>query len=306
VSTVLLSGASGFIGSHLERSLNADGHRVVHLARVSAQSNPSASQDAVTWDPERGTIDRQALEQVAPDAVVNLAGEPIAQRWSDAKRRQIRDSRVNGTRALSRALAELGNRPRVLVSGSAVGYYGAHRGDEMLTEDSPPGDDFLAGTARAWEDATRPAADGGIRVAISRTGLVVGTDGGVLAKMLTPFRIGVGGRMGRGRQWMSWIALDDMVRALRFLIDTATARGAFNLVAPEPVTNSQFTKALAEALHRPAFLPVPSFALELAFGTMAGDTILASQRAIPKRLAGAGFEFRYPRLQDALRFELSN
>ena len=262
--------------------------------------------DAIAWDAESGSIDRAALDRLAPDAVIHLAGAPIAQRWTDSAKRRIRDSRVNGTTALAKALAALGRKPSVLVSGSAVGYYGAHRGDEILGEDSPAGEDFLARTARKWEDATTPAADAGIRVAISRTGIVLGKDGGVLGKMLPPFRMGVGGRLGSGRQWMSWISLEDTVRALRFLLDTPTATGPFNLVAPEPATNAQFSDVLGHVLHRPSLLPVPSFALELAFGTMADNTILASQRVAPQRLAGAGFAFRHPRLEDALRFELSS
>lgn len=294
--TVLLSGASGFIGSQLAKSLAADGHRVVRLAR-----KPSG--DAVTWDPEAGRIDRDQLARVGPDIVVNLAGEPIAQRWTARRRRRIRDSRVLGTTALAEALAALPTKPSVLVSGSAIGYYGAHRGDEPVDEDSSPGSGFLAQTARDWERATEPADQAGIRVVIARTGIVLGRDGGVLERMLLPFRLGAGGRLGSGKQWISWIAMDDMVRALRFLIDS-TVRGAVNLVAPEPVRNEELTKVLARVLHRPAVLPVPSFALELLFGTMADNTILASQRVAPKRLAGAGFEFRHPRLEEALRFEL--
>jgi uncharacterized protein (TIGR01777 family) len=277
------------------------------MARKESNPAPPVAQasEVVAWDPERGAVDPQALERLAPDAVVNLAGEPIDQRWTDERRRRIRDSRVNGTLALSRAIAALPRKPHVMVSGSAMGYYGASRGDEILSEDASSGDDFLARTAREWEAATSPASDAGIRVAISRTGLVLGKDDGVLAKMLTPFRLGVGGRLGSGRQWMSWIALDDMVRALRFLIDTPTAKGPFNLVAPEPVPNAEFTRVLARVLRRPALLPVPALALELIFGTMADNTILASQRVLPKRLAGAGFEFRHPRLSDALQFELT-
>ena len=305
MSTILLGGASGFIGKHLARSLTADGHRVARLVRSSRLTAHGSRQDVVSWDAEKGIVDQKALESIAPDVVVNLAGEPLDQRWTEERRRKIRDSRVNGTMALSRALAGLTKKPSVLVNGSAMGIYGAHRGDEILADDASPGDDFLAKTAREWEDATRPASDAGIRVAISRTGLVLGKDGGVLAKLLTPFRLGVGGRLGSGTQWMSWITLEDMVRALRFLIDTRTAAGAFNLVAPEPSTNAEFTRVLARALGRPAVFPVPKFALELVFGVMADDTILASQRVVPKRLAGAGFEFRHPRLEEALRFELT-
>jgi uncharacterized protein (TIGR01777 family) len=259
----------------------------------------------VRWDPVAGDIDSDALARVRPDAVVNLAGEPLAQWWTAKRRQTIRDSRVKGTSLLARSLAALPEKPKVFVSGSAMGYYGAHRGDELLDEDSAPGSDFLAETALAWEEATRPAADAGMRVVLPRTGLVIGKDGGVLGRMLLPFRLGVGGRLGGGRQWMSWVALDDVVRALRFFIETATVSGALNVVAPEPVQNAEFTRTLARVLKRPAILPLPSTALELVFGTMADSTLLASQRISPKRLAGAGFVFRHPRLEEALRFELT-
>jgi uncharacterized protein (TIGR01777 family) len=304
VSTVLLSGASGFIGSRLARALSADGHRVVRLTRSRNRSGPALA-DSVDWDPEAGRIDGEALAKARPDAVVNLAGEPIAQRWTTKTRQRIRDSRVNGTAALAGAIAILPQRPAVLVSGSAMGCYGAHRGDELLTEESAPGSDFLARTALEWEQATAPAADAGIRVVLSRTGLVLGKDGGALQRMLPPFRLGVGGRLGSGQQWMSWIALEDTVRALRFLIESPEMRGPVNVVAPEPARNVDFTQTMARVLHRPAVLPVPSVALRLLFGTMADNTLLASQRVAPKRLAGAGFEFRHPHLENALRAELT-
>jgi hypothetical protein len=305
VSTVLISGASGFIGSHLAKALAADGHRVVRLARRESRPVPGAAvAESVGWDPEVGEIDRGALAKVQPDAAVNLAGEAIAKRWTSERRRRIRESRVRGTTALAQAIAALPVKPKVLVSGSAIGYYGAHRGDELLDEDSASGTDFLAKTARDWEHATNAAADAGIRVVLQRTGLVLGAGGGVLERMLPAFRLGLGGRLGDGRQWMSWIALDDAIRAIRFLIDTAALVGPVNLVAPEPARNEEFTKTLARVLGRPAPLPVPALALGLAFGSMAENTILASQRVVPKRLAGAGFEFRHPRLDEALRFEL--
>lgn len=299
VSTILLSGASGFIGSHLAKSLTQDGHRVVRLSR----RGPGA--DTVMWDPEAGKIDRDALTHARPDTVVNLAGEPIDQRWTAERKRHIRDSRVTGTTALAEALAALADKPKTLVSGSAMGYYGAHRGDEVLEESSAVGTDFLAQTAQAWEHATAAAAATGIRVVVSRTALVMGRDGGALRRLLVPFRLGAGGRVGDGRQWMSWIALDDMVRAIRFFIDTPSVAGPVNVVAPDVVRNEEFTQILAKVLHRPALIPVPSSALELVFGEMATNTIMASQRMSSKRLAGAGFEFRHPRLAEALRFELT-
>ena len=262
------------------------------------------SPEAVTWDASAGRIDNAALARVAPDIVINLAGEPIAQRWTKERMRHIRDSRVNGTRALASAIAALPNRPGAFVSGSAIGYYGAHRGDELLDETSSAGKDYLAETAREWEQSVAPAADAGIRTAVIRTGLVLGRDGGALQRMLPRFLLGAGGRLGSGKQWMSWISLEDTVRGIRFLAETPSVSGPANLVAPQPVQNSEFTDTLAAVLHRPAIVPVPEFALKLAFGRMAEDTILASQRVLPKKLAGAGFEFRHPRLDEALRFEL--
>ena len=298
MATYLVSGASGFIGSRLAHALAGDGHRVIRLTRGSG-----SGQD-VPWNPEAGEIDRDALARARPDVVVNLAGEPIAQRWSGDRKRRIRDSRVNGTRALASALASLPAKPSTLVSGSAIGYYGAYRGDEALDEDSTPGTDYLAETARAWEDATVPAANAGIRVVTPRTGIVLGAGGGALAKLLTPFKLGVGGRIGSGRQWMSWISLTDMVSALRFAADSTALKGPVNYVAPEPVRNADFTSTLARVLHRPAVFPVPEIALHVAFGEMAKNTILASQLVIPKKLTGAGFQFRHPHLEDALRDEL--
>jgi len=298
VYTILVSGASGFIGSRLTDSLRADGHRVVALTRRSGAS------DSVLWDAATGKIDTKKLARVQPQIVINLAGETIAQRWTPQTRRLIRDSRVNGTRALVEALARLEVRPGVLVSGSAIGYYGAHRGAKVLDESSGPGTDFVAQVARDWERATEAAAKVGIRAVCLRTGVVLGEGGGVLARMLPVFRLGAGGRLGHGRQWMSWIAMDDVVRAIRHLAESSSLSGGVNVVAPEAVTNADFTTTLARVLRRPAFLPVPKFALELVFGVMADDTILASQRVVPERLAGDGFEFRHPRLEEALRFEL--
>ena len=302
VATVLLSGASGFIGTELAKSFARDGHRVVRLTR---RESPART-DAIAWSAEQGWIDERALAALSPppEIVVNLAGEPIAQRWTPRRKQAIRDSRVNGTAVLAQAVAALAERPRVFVSGSAIGYYGTNRGDEVLRDSSPPGRDFLAQTAMAWEGATAAAAGAGIRVVISRTGVVIGKHGGAMARLLLPFRLGVGGRIGSGQHWMSWISLEDMVRGLRFLAETPTIEGAVNLCAPNPVRSVDFTKALGRALRRPTIIPAPAFALKLVFGEMALATILASQRVVPERLAGAGFEFRHPRVEDALRFEL--
>lgn len=293
---MLLGGSSGFIGRALATSLTGDGHAVIPLTRGSGQG--------VQWDPERGTIDAARLAAASPDIVVNLAGAPIAHRWTAARLKSIYDSRINGTRALAEAVARLPRKPRAFIGGSAVGYYGSDRGDERLTEASGPGADFLATTTRDWEASTVAARDSGLRVVALRTGIVCGREGGALAKMLPPFLAGVGGPLGDGRQWMSWISLTDTVRAIRFLIDAGDAAGAYNVVAPEPVRNEDFAATLGQVLHRPALVRTPGFALRMLFGDMATHTILASQRVVPERFAGAGFEFRHPRLEMALRSEL--
>ena len=258
----------------------------------------------VRWDPEAGTIDHAALSAARPDIVINLAGEPIARRWTSRRRQRIRESRVHGTRALADALAALASPPSVLISGSAIGYYGADRGDELLSENSAAGSDFLARVAVEWEQAAQRAAGKGIRVVLARMGIVLAPDGGALQRMLPPFHLGAGGPLGSGHQWMSWISRTDAVRALIFLA-TSPLEGPANLVGPVPMRNAEFARTLGAVLHRPARIPTPAFALQLLFGEMAKETILASQRVLPKRLADAGFEFRHPRLDEALRVELT-
>lgn len=294
---MLVSGASGFIGRELAAALAADGHRVVRLKRT------AAGPDDIWWDPATRRIDTAAVERARPAQVFHLAAEPIDRRWTAGHRRRILDSRVNGTETLAGALAAAAP-ASVLVSMSGVGYYGATHGDEVLTEDSPAGSDFLARVCVAWERATGPAAQAGVRVAIARTGVVLGRGGGALARLLLPFSLGVGGRIGNGKQWMSWIARADLVRALRFIAATPSLAGPVNAVAPDPVRNREFASTLARVLHRPAVIPVPARALKLVFGTMADGTILASQRVAASRLTGAGFECRYPRLDQALEVEL--
>lgn len=293
--SVAISGASGFIGSALARAVRASGGRVLRLVR-----RPARGDDEVSWDPAGATIEAARLEGV--HAVVHLAGAEIAVRWNQRRKGVIRQSRIGGTRLLATALAKLERPPHVLVSGSAIGYYG-DRGDEWLTEESAAGADFLATTAVEWEAATRPAADAGIRVVLNRTGLVIG-QGGLLQRMLPPFRFGLGGKLGDGRQWMSWISIEDLVAALRFAIDAPDLSGPVNAVAPEPVTNEEFTRTLARVLRRPAILPVPPIALRAVFGEMADAMILASQRVAPERLLDSAFEFRHRRLEDALRATL--
>lgn len=290
--TIAISGSSGFIGRALARSLAARGHRVRHLVRRAATN---ASE--IAWNPRAGEIDTSRMDGV--DAVINLAGESLDQRWSDDVKRAIRDSRVQATTLLASTIASLPRKPRVFLSGSAVGIYG-DRGDEMLDESSALGDDFLANVCQAWEASTDAATQAGVRVAHLRTGVVLAKDGGALARMLTPFRFGIGGKLGSGKQWMSWITRDDHVAAMEFLLGAADVSGPVNLTAPHPVTNEALTAALGNELHRPSFVPVPKLALELILGEMADAAVLASQRAIPRRLDEAGFTFTSPRIEDAL------
>jgi hypothetical protein len=237
------------------------------------------------------------------DAVIHLAGESLVQRWTDDARRRIRESRVKGTALIAGAFAGLSSPPRVMLSGSAIGIYG-NRGDEVLDEDSRVGDDFLSSVCVEWERAAAPAIAAGVRVVELRTGLVLGKNGGMLSKLLLPFKLGVGGRVGSGRQWMSCIALDDYIEMAMFCLATDAISGPVNFVGPEPVTNAEFTRTLASVLHRPALFPVPAAALKLAMGEMAEDTLLASQRVLPKRALAAGFKFQFPTLDAALRSAL--
>lgn len=298
MSTILLSGASGFIGSRLADALRARGDRVVALTR-------HATATGVHWDPEAGHLDVPALARLEPDVVVNLAGEPIARRWTAERRRRIRLSRVRGTLALAKALGGMGARPRAFVSGSGMNYYGFDRGDEELTEQSTAGTGFLATVTREWEESALPAHDGGIRMVLLRTSTVLGEGGGALAPLLKAFRLGVGGPVGGGQQWFSWVAREDAIRAILFLIDHPSASGPYNLASPGPVRYADFASALGRALGRPAVLPAPAIALKALFGDMARETILANLRVVPARLVAAGFEFLHPRIEDALKAELS-
>lgn len=291
---ILVTGSSGLIGSALIALLNDEGHEVLRLVR-SAPENESE----VRWDPRGASIEAEKLAGI--DAAVHLAGENIADgRWTDEKKQRIRLSRIEGTRLLSETLAGLQPRPRVLVSASAIGIYG-DRGDEVLTEESAPGSGFLADVCREWEAATAPAEESGIRVVHVRFGVVLSPTGGALAKMLTPFKMGIGGKVGSGEQYMSWIALDDVVGAIEFALTNEAVSGAVNVVAPKPQTNLEFTKTLGSVISRPTILPVPAFALRLAFGEMADAALLASARVEPARLLATGYQFKYPQLEGALR-----
>ena len=291
---VLISGASGLIGTALRPALVAAGHRPVALVR-----RPLRGADEITWDPATGRLDRAAIEGMG--AAIHLAGVSIAdKRWSDEQRRVLRDSRVQSTGLLARAIAEVRQPPPVLVSASAIGWYG-DRGDEILTEKSAPGEGFLADLCKTWEAATAPAEQAGTRVAHIRTGIVLTPDGGALAKQLPLFRIGLGGHFGSGRQWQSWIALDDEIAAILHLL-TTNVSGPVNLTAPNPVRNSELTKALGRVLHRPAVLPVPKLGPSLLLGGELTESLLYfSQRVLPAKLQDSGFSFTHPSLEGALR-----
>lgn len=296
---VAVSGSTGLLGAEVVASLSAAGHDVVRLVR----RVPGPGEKAVRWDPERGKVDADGLEGL--DAVVHLAGENIASgRWNAARKVAIRESRVNGTRLLCDALAGLARPPKTLVCASAIGYYG-DRGADVVTEESPPGAGFLPEVCREWEAAAGAAATKGIRVVVLRIGVVLSPRGGALARMLPLFRAGLGGVLGNGRQYVSWIALDDLVGVVLHALRAGGLSGPVNAVAPVPVTNRELTGALGKALSRPTLLPVPAFALRLALGEMADALLLASTRVAPRRLEETGYRFRFPELGGALRHLLA-
>jgi uncharacterized protein (TIGR01777 family) len=299
--TVAVTGASGLIGGALAAFLTTGGHRVVRLVR-----RPPRVPDEVVWDPADGTLDPAALEGV--DAVVHLAGTPLFGRWTKARQHAMRHSRIAGTRLLARTLAELapgGAGPRVLVSGSAIGWYGAYHGDEILTEESEPGDDFLARLCREWEAATVPASEAGVRVVRVRTGIAQSPAGGQLRLQLPQFLVGLGGRLGSGQQWVSWVSLDDIVGILHHALTTDAVAGPLNGSAPEPVTNVDYTRILGRVLRRPTLLPTPSLGPRLLLGEQgAREAALASQRVVPAVAERTGYVFRHPDLESALRHVL--
>lgn len=294
---VAIAGSTGLVGTRLVEALRRDGASVVRLVREETDAS-----DGIRWDPAAGEIRGSELEGL--DALVNLAGRSIAaSRWTRPVKRSIWDSRIRGTALLARSVAALERPPRVWINASAIGFYG-DRGDEWLDESSTAGEGFLARLCTRWEAETEPAREAGVRVVLPRFGLVLAGNGGALARMLPIFRGGLGGRLGSGRQYMSWIGLDDLVDAIRFAIENDTLEGPVNAVGPRPVTNAEFTRELAGQLHRPAWFPAPAFALRLVLGEMADELLLASQRVKPAKLVEAGFAFRDTWLASALSHEL--
>lgn len=294
---VLVSGSSGLIGSTLVPALENGGHRVRRLTR-----SGGSSEDAARWDPSAGTIDDASLEGI--DAVVHLAGENVAQgRWTSAKKARIRDSRVKGTRLLAETIAKLPTPPKIMVSASASGYYG-DRGNELLTEESAPGNNFLAGVCQEWEAAADPAREAGVRVVHPRFGIVLSAEGGALAVTLPIFKLGGGGRIGSGRQYWSWISIDDVVGAILHALTTDSLSGPVNVTVPNPPTNAEYTKTLGHVLGRPTIFPLPAPAARLALGEIADELLLASQRIEPAKLRETGYEYRYPELEGAFRHVL--
>ncbi|HET6371526.1 MAG TPA: TIGR01777 family oxidoreductase [Nitrospiria bacterium] len=290
---IVISGSSGLIGKAVISALTSQGDDVMRLTR------PQSGSGEVQWDPARGEIDRAALE--GSDVVIHLAGESIASgRWTKAKKERIYRSRVDGTRLLVQTLLQLERPPKTLLCASAIGFYG-ERGSEPMTEENGSGSFFISGLCRDWEEAARPALDAGIRVVNLRFGIVLSAADGALAKMLLPFRLGLGGKIGSGGQYMSWVSIDDVVGVIQHAIKTETLSGPVNVVAPEPVTNEDFTKTLGRVLGRPTFFPIPAFAARLAFGEMADELLLASTRVEPLKLQKSGYPFRHPRLEGALR-----
>ena len=295
---ILIAGATGLIGSKLVPFLKEQGHQVVILTREQGQLDSGS----ISWNPESGFIDGSKLEGF--DAIINLAGENIADgRWTEEKKEKIYKSRVNLTRQLSEAIANLTKPPKVFINASATGYYG-NKWDIIQTEDSPRGVGFLADLCLKWEEATQVAEDRGIRVVKLRTGIVLSPQGGALGKMIPPFKMGMGGTLGGGAQYMSWITLEDLIRVIDFALTHDSIKGPINVVTPNPVSNADFTKALGKQLHRPTFMHMPEMVVKVMFGEMADEMLLSSTRAMPEKLTNAGFKFEYPMLEEALQHVL--
>jgi hypothetical protein len=292
---ILITGASGFIGTALHKSFAEKGCEILTATRKKTEKP-----NEIQWDTEKGFASEDLPRLESLDAIVHLAGENVSGRWTDEKKRRIMDSRVNGTRAIVETTAKLENKPKVFISASATGIYG-DRGDEILSEESAAGDTFLADVVKKWEAEAVVAENYVSRVVLLRTGIVLSKDGGALAQMMTPFKFGLGGTIGSGKQWMSWIVLEDEIRAINFALENENVRGAINLVAPNAATNEEFTDALGEILHRPTFLPLPAFAVNLAFGEMGDALLLDSTRVAPVKLEEMGFEFEFPELKSALK-----
>lgn len=296
---IIVTGSTGLIGSALVPRLVAAGHSVTCFVRDETHAEPARGVRAVGWDIGAGRIND--AEVAAHDSVIHLAGESVAEgRWTEEKKRRIRDSRVRGTRLIAESIARATTPPRVFISASAIGFYG-DRGNEILSEESAPGADFLAGVCREWEASADAARAVGVRTVHPRIGIVLSPRGGALAKLITPFRLGAGGRIGSGSQYMSWIAIDDVLAAIEFALTKESVEGAVNFVAPHPVTNAEFTETLGRVLSRPTVFTVPKFAARFAFGEMADALLLSGARVLPERLQREGYEFKYPQLEEALQ-----
>jgi len=295
---MLVTGSSGLVGTALNKAASSDGHEVICLRRA------SSAKDSPDWNPETNFIDLADTENIA--AVVHLAGENIAEgRWNDKKKSRILDSRVNGTKLLAEYFANAEHKPSIIVSASAIGIYG-DRGDEPLDETSNSGTGYLADVCKQWEEATSAAVDAGIRVVNMRLGVVLSKSGGALKKMLLPFKLGLGGVIGTGKQYMSWVSIQDVTGMIQFVIANDSISSAVNLVSPNPISNHGFTKILGRALHRPTIFPMPSFIARLAFGEMANDLLLSSARVVPQKLIDGGYTFQHPELKDAFAHILSD
>jgi uncharacterized protein (TIGR01777 family) len=292
---ILITGASGLIGTALQRSFDEKGYEML----LASRSEPKSERD-IQWNADTGFAKEDLPRLEGLDAAIHLAGESIsALRWTDEKKKAIRDSRVHGTRTMIETFAQLEKKPKVFISASAIGFYG-DRGDDEVTETSAAGDTFLSDVSKEWESESRRAEDMGIRTVLLRNGIVLSKEGGALATMMTPFKLGVGGVVGSGKQWMSWVSLDDVVGIVNYALENENLRGAINVASPNPVTNEEFTKTLGEVLYRPTFLPLPEFAVNLVFGEMGDALLIDSTKVIPKRLLDAGYKFKYPEIKPAL------